>query len=80
MGALVALSLAFLGYVIINGAFKLRINTWAPSVPSRMLRRLRYQLVVDRVLRFPFRLEGHPARDRHHDQGRRGRPAGRLHR
>ncbi|MEP9389159.1 ABC transporter transmembrane domain-containing protein [Mesorhizobium sp. KR9-304] len=53
MGALVALSAAFLGYVIINGAFKLYINTYKGRLGERMLRRLRYQL-VDRVLRFPF--------------------------
>jgi putative ABC transport system ATP-binding protein len=53
MGALIALSLAFLGYVIINGAFKLYINTYKGRLGERMLRRLRYQL-VDRVLRFPF--------------------------
>ena len=44
---------AFLGYVIINGAFKLYINTYKGRLGERMLRRLRYQL-VDRVLRFPF--------------------------
>ncbi|MEQ1944178.1 ABC transporter transmembrane domain-containing protein [Mesorhizobium sp. VNQ89] len=53
MGALIALSLAFLGYVIINGWFKLYINTYKGRLGERMLRRLRYQL-VDRVLRFPF--------------------------
>ncbi len=53
MGALVALSLAFLGYVIVNGGFKLYINTYKGRLGERMLRRLRYQL-VDRVLRFPF--------------------------
>ncbi len=53
MGSLVALSLAFLGYVVINGAFKLYINTYKGRLGERMLRRLRYQL-VDRVLRFPF--------------------------
>ena len=53
MGALIALSSAFLGYVIINGAFKLYINTYKGRLGERMLRRLRYQL-VDRVLRFPF--------------------------
>ena len=53
MGALMALSAAFLGYVIINGAFKLYINTYKGRLGERMLRRLRYQL-VDRVLRFPF--------------------------
>ncbi|MBL8579458.1 MAG: ABC transporter ATP-binding protein [Mesorhizobium sp.] len=53
MGALIALSLAFLGYVIINGWFKLYINTYKGRLGERMLRRLRYQL-VDRVLRFPY--------------------------
>ncbi|MBX3581624.1 MAG: ABC transporter ATP-binding protein [Rhizobiaceae bacterium] len=53
MGALIALSMAFLGYVIINGWFKLYINTYKGRLGERMLRRLRYQL-VDRVLRFPF--------------------------
>ncbi len=53
IGALIALSFAFLGYVIINGAFKLYINTYKGRLGERMLRRLRYQL-VDRVLRFPF--------------------------
>ncbi|HEY6630681.1 MAG TPA: ABC transporter transmembrane domain-containing protein [Rhizobiaceae bacterium] len=53
MGALIALSSAFLGYVVINGAFKLYINTYKGRLGERMLRRLRYQL-VDRVLRFPY--------------------------
>ena len=53
MNALIALSMAFLGYVIINGMFKLYINTYKGRLGERMLRRLRYQL-VDRVLRFPF--------------------------
>ena len=53
MGALLALSMAFLGYVIINGMFKLYINTYKGRLGERMLRRLRYQL-VDRVLRFPM--------------------------
>ena len=53
MGALIALSMAFLGYVIINGMFKLYINTYKGRLGERMLRRLRYQL-VDRVLRFPM--------------------------
>ncbi len=51
--ALVALSLAFLGYVIINGLFKVYINTFKGRLGERMLRRLRYQL-VDRILRFPI--------------------------
>jgi putative ABC transport system ATP-binding protein len=53
MGALVALSMAFLGYVVVNGMFKLYINTYKGRLGERMLRRLRYQL-VDRVLRFPM--------------------------
>ena len=53
MNALIALSMAFLGYVVINGMFKLYINTYKGRLGERMLRRLRYQL-VDRVLRFPF--------------------------
>ena len=53
MGALVALSFAFLGYVIINGLFKVYINTYKGRLGERMLRRLRYQL-VDRILRFPI--------------------------
>ena len=53
MSALVALSLAFLGYVIINGLFKVYINTFKGRLGERMLRRLRYQL-VDHVLRFPI--------------------------
>lgn len=53
MGALVALSLAFLFYVVVNGLFKLYINTFKGRLGERMLRRLRYQL-VDRVLRFPM--------------------------
>ena len=80
MGALVALSLAFLGYVIVNGAFKLYINTYKGRLGERMLRRLRYQL-VDRVLRFPVLAIPSRAqfRNRHDDQGR-GRSARRLHR
>ena len=53
MGALVALSMAFLGYVIINGLFKVYINIYKGRLGERMLRRLRYQL-VDRILRFPI--------------------------
>ena len=53
MGALIALSLAFLGYVVINGLFKVYINTYKGRLGERMLRRLRYQL-VDRILRFPI--------------------------
>ena len=48
---LVALSLAFLALVVINGAFKLVINTAKGRLGERMLVRLRLQL-FDRVLRF----------------------------
>jgi len=50
---LVALSLTFLVLVLINGWFKLRINTMKGRMGERMLRRLRYEL-FDRVLRFPL--------------------------
>jgi len=50
---LVALSLTFLVLVLINGAFKLQINTMKGRMGERMLRRLRYEL-FDRVLRFPI--------------------------
>jgi len=49
---LMALSGGFLVLVIINGLFKLYINTFKGRLGERMLRRLRFQL-VDRVLRFP---------------------------
>ncbi|MFZ5673885.1 MAG: ABC transporter transmembrane domain-containing protein [Pseudomonadota bacterium] len=49
---LMALSGAFLVLVIVNGLFKLYINTFKGRLGERMLRRLRFQL-VDRVLRFP---------------------------
>lgn len=49
---LVALSLLFLLLVIINGGFKLQINTWKGRMGERMLRRLRFEL-FDRILRFP---------------------------
>lgn len=38
--------------VLINGAFKMRINTYKGIIGERMVRRLRYQL-LQRVLRFP---------------------------
>lgn len=50
---LIALSLTFLVMVIINGGFKLFINTQKGRLGERMLRRLRYEL-TDRVLRFPL--------------------------
>jgi putative ABC transport system ATP-binding protein len=49
---LMALSCYFLVLVIINGLFKLYINTYKGRLGERMLRRLRFEL-VDRVLRFP---------------------------
>jgi ABC-type multidrug transport system fused ATPase/permease subunit len=38
--------------VLINGAFKMRINTFKGIIGERMVRRLRYQL-ISQVLRFP---------------------------
>jgi len=52
---LLALSLLFLTMVIINGQFKLNINTMKGRMGERMLRRLRFEL-FDRVMRFP---QGH---------------------
>lgn len=52
MQTLVALSLVFLALVIVNGGFKLYINTYKGRLGERMLRRIRFEL-VDRVLRFP---------------------------
>jgi len=49
---LVALSLVFLLLVVVNGIFKLYINTYKGRLGERMLRRIRFEL-VDRVLRFP---------------------------
>ena len=50
---LLALSFSFLGFVIINGLFKLTINTRKGRLGERMLRRLRFEL-ADRILRFPL--------------------------
>jgi putative ABC transport system ATP-binding protein len=50
---LLALSFAFLGFVLVNGMFKFAINTLKGRLGERMLRRLRYEL-ADRVLRFPI--------------------------
>lgn len=49
---LFALSIVFLLLVIVNGAFKLYINTYKGRLGERMLRRIRFEL-VDRILRFP---------------------------
>ncbi len=50
---LVVLSVSFLVMVIVNGLFKLTINTRKGRMGERLLRRLRYEL-SDRVLRFPL--------------------------
>jgi putative ABC transport system ATP-binding protein len=52
LGTLYALSAVFLLLVIINGLFKLYINTYKGRLGERLLRRIRFEL-VDRVLRFP---------------------------
>ncbi|MBA3449537.1 MAG: ABC transporter ATP-binding protein, partial [Pseudaminobacter sp.] len=49
---LFALSMVFLVLVIVNGLFKLYINTFKGRLGERMLRRIRFNL-VDLVLRFP---------------------------
>lgn len=50
---LMLLSFAFLGLVLVNGAFKYFINVYKGRLGERMLRRLRYEL-YSRVLRFPL--------------------------
>lgn len=50
---LLALSFAFLFFVIVNGAMKYAINVYKGQLGERMLRRLRYHL-FERVLRFPL--------------------------
>ena len=52
MPLLVALSLAFLSLVIVNGLVKIYINTYKGRMGERLLRRIRFDL-IDRVLRFP---------------------------
>jgi putative ABC transport system ATP-binding protein len=54
ISTLMGLSGMFLGLVVINGLFKMRINTLKGRMGERMLRRLRFDL-IDRVLRFPVR-------------------------
>jgi len=49
---LFALSMVFLLLVIVNGLFKLYINTYKGRLGERLLRRIRFEL-VDRILRFP---------------------------
>lgn len=53
LGSLVALSIAFLLLVLLNGLFKLYINTYKGRLGERTLQQLRYEL-FDRVLRFPL--------------------------
>jgi len=50
---LVALCIAFLVMIIINGGLKYKINTMKGWMGERMLRRLRYAL-FDHILRFPL--------------------------
>jgi putative ABC transport system ATP-binding protein len=50
---LFALSLVFLGLIVLNGWLKFRINTMKGWMGERMLRRLRYAL-YDYLLRFPL--------------------------
>src|SRR6185436_15489723 len=50
---LVALTLAFLTLIVVNGGLKFQINTMKGWLGERMLRRLRYAL-FDRILRFPL--------------------------
>jgi len=52
MPMLFALSGVFLTLVIVNGLFKLYINTYKGRLGERLLRRIRFEL-VDRILRFP---------------------------
>ncbi|MGI9390546.1 MAG: ABC transporter transmembrane domain-containing protein [Boseongicola sp.] len=51
-GTLFLLSGMFLALVIVNGLFKLYINTYKGKMGERLLRRIRFEL-IDRVLRFP---------------------------
>lgn len=50
---LFALSMIFLGLIVVNGWLKFRINTMKGWMGERMLRRLRYAL-YDCILRFPL--------------------------
>src|SRR5574341_2012471 len=50
---LFALSIVFLGLIVLNGWLKFRINTMKGWMGERMLRRLRYAL-YDFILRFPL--------------------------
>src|SRR5688572_9826921 len=50
---LVALTIAFLALIVVNGGLKFQINTMKGRLGERMLRRLRYSL-FDHILRFPL--------------------------
>src|SRR3546814_8787489 len=50
---LLALSFSFLALVLVNGLFRLVINTRKGRLGERLLRRLRFEL-ADRILRFPL--------------------------
>ncbi|MFY9314198.1 MAG: ABC transporter ATP-binding protein [Burkholderiales bacterium] len=50
---LVALTVAFLLLIVVNGGLKFQINTMKGWLGERMLRRLRYAL-FDQILRFPL--------------------------
>ncbi|HZE60763.1 MAG TPA: ABC transporter transmembrane domain-containing protein [Burkholderiales bacterium] len=50
---LLALSILFLGLIVVNGWLKLQINTMKGWMGERMLRRLRFSL-FDHLLRFPL--------------------------
>src|SRR5436190_14998614 len=50
---LLALSILFLGLIVVSGLLKLQINTMKGWMGERMLRRLRYTL-FDHILRFPL--------------------------
>ena len=50
---LLALSLIFLGLIVLNGWLKFQINTMKGWMGERMLRRLRFAL-YDPILRFPL--------------------------
>ncbi|MEO3427883.1 ATP-binding cassette domain-containing protein [Pelagibius sp. CAU 1746] len=50
---LLGLSFSFLALVMVNGMFKLVINTRKGRMGERLLRRLRFEL-ADRILRFPL--------------------------
>lgn len=49
---LLVLCVVYTGLIVLNGWFKLYINTYKGITGERVLRRLRYEM-IDRVLRFP---------------------------